>query len=147
MITFQTYNTLPDAAAQIRRAVFTQEQGFTEEFDDIDQTAYHLVLFLDEIPMATCRLYQSQASSCYLVGRLAVLSSGRGQHLVAALLKQAEQVAQSLGGCCIALAAQVQAKGFYEKQGYLAHGALFYEEGVPHIWMEKQLSSPVPTIE
>ena len=40
MITFQTYNTLPDAAAQIRRAVFTQEQGFTEEFDDIDQTRF-----------------------------------------------------------------------------------------------------------
>ena len=74
MITFQTYNTLPDAAAQIRRAVFTQEQGFTEEFDDIDQTAYHLVLFLDEIQ--SCPNARTALKSFSLDGRIDVISSG-----------------------------------------------------------------------
>ena len=38
------YSELPDEARAIRQAVFVEEQGFQEEFDDIDNTeAAHLV--------------------------------------------------------------------------------------------------------
>ena len=33
------YNQLPDEAKEIRLEVFVKEQGFEEEFDDIDETA------------------------------------------------------------------------------------------------------------
>lgn len=33
------YNNLPAEAAAIRKSVFMEEQGFTNEFDDIDKTA------------------------------------------------------------------------------------------------------------
>ena len=39
------YNQLPDEAKEIRLEVFVKEQGFEEEFDDIDKTAAHIVLF------------------------------------------------------------------------------------------------------
>ena len=39
------YNQLPDEAKEIRLEVFVKEQGFEEEFDDIDETAAHIVLF------------------------------------------------------------------------------------------------------
>ena len=38
----------PDARA-IRQSVFVEEQGFEYEFDDIDETALHLVLYLSLI--------------------------------------------------------------------------------------------------
>ena len=36
------------------------------------------------------------------------------------------------------VAAQVRARGFYEKAGYTAYGEEFPEEYCPHIWMKKQ---------
>ena len=39
----------------------------------------------------------------------------------------------------IRLAAQVQAKGFYEKAGYSADGEEFLEEHCPHIRMCKKI--------
>ena len=39
------------------------------------------------------------------------------------------------------LAAQLQARGFYEKQGYAAFGDVFYEEHCPHVWMCKTLDT------
>lgn len=44
-----------------------------------------------------------------------------------------------LGGKVVFLAAQKQAVGFYEKQGYSMTGTEFYEESCPHIWMYKRL--------
>ena len=51
---YKIYNTLPREAAIIRKAVFVEEQGFENEFDDIDSYANHLVLFDNDKPIATC---------------------------------------------------------------------------------------------
>ena len=40
------YDTLPDEAAEIRRAVFVEEQGFHNEFDEIDKRAKHIVFMI-----------------------------------------------------------------------------------------------------
>jgi predicted GNAT family N-acyltransferase len=39
----------------------------------------------------------------------------------------------------IALSAQTQAIGFYERLGYTAHGEEFDDAGLPHVWMTKPL--------
>ena len=46
------YDTLPDEAAEIRRAVFVEEQGFHNEFDEIDKRAKHIVLYDNNAPWA-----------------------------------------------------------------------------------------------
>ena len=52
------YEEFPDCAKEIRETVFVNEQGFHNEFDEIDNTAAHLVLFDEnEVPIATCRVF------------------------------------------------------------------------------------------
>ena len=41
------YETLADPAKEIRKKVFIDEQGFQDEYDEIDETAVHFVLFED----------------------------------------------------------------------------------------------------
>lgn len=62
---------------QPRRKVFVAEQGFSEEleFDDIDQTAWHIVLTSRGKPVGTGRLFVRNPNrpSVFTIGRLAVL--------------------------------------------------------------------------
>ena len=56
-MTAKIYDSLPKEAEAIRRAVFMDEQGFKDEFDDIDGTAWHIVIFDGSVPAATCRVF------------------------------------------------------------------------------------------
>ena len=40
----KVYDYLPQEAINIRTTVFSEEQGFKNEFDDIDKIATHIVL-------------------------------------------------------------------------------------------------------
>lgn len=134
------YETLPREAAMIRQEVFVEEQGFVVEFDEIDEIAKHIVLFEDETPVGTCRYYWSTEKGSHVLGRVAVHKAFRGRCFGQALLQEAERQVLALHGQSLCLAAQVRAKPFYEKQGYVAAGDEFLDEGCPHVWMYKQLS-------
>lgn len=133
------YDTLPLEAMEIRKLVFVEEQGFENEFDDIDTYANHLVMFDNDVPIATCRFFKEQGSEGYTVGRIAVIKNYRGQSLGAKLLKATEEIVYNNGGDYITLHAQLRAKEFYEKQGYSSYGTMDYDEDCPHIWMSKKL--------
>ena len=45
-----------EQAAYIRKAVFMEEQGFQQEFDEIDDRAYHALILDGETPAAVGRL-------------------------------------------------------------------------------------------
>lgn len=295
ILEFRTYNRLPDEARVVRTEVFMQEQGFVNEFDATDAIAKHIVAFIDNVPIGTCRIFEddghdyheavptngnavdtvagiespvnSQAienevivsgrandsevgassqvkaseaaenremagpevlampneiqsktaeasphnlvwqdlpddewnvawreeqertqkvvkevapdvsvevppmlsiksspknfkeerevgvvrSSAsldgamavegqgYIIGRVAVVKAYRGKKIGAYILKDAAREIKNLGGTHIRLAAQVQARGFYETLGYEAYGDEFDDEGCPHIWMQKNL--------
>lgn len=140
-IGFGTADALPEDAAAIRRAVFVEEQGFRaeEEFDANDAVARHIVLYLDGVPAATCRYFPDDGRQDYVVGRLAVRREYRGRGLGGAVLREAERQLRLLGAGRVRLAAQVRARGFYEKQGYAVAGGAFEEEHCPHVWMCKVL--------
>lgn len=53
----KVYHTLHKDAVKIRKEVFMEEQGFHDEFDETDETAIHLVLYIDQVPAATCRFF------------------------------------------------------------------------------------------
>ena len=133
------YDTLPKEAIQIREEVFMREQGFQEEFDEIDGYAVHLVLFCDGFPAAVGRFYEDEEKGGYLFGRLAVRRAYRGKNLGALLLAEAEREIRKAGGRSVRLHAQRQAQPFYEKQGYTAYGETDFDEGCPHVWMKKRL--------
>ena len=48
---------LNEGCAAVRKAVFMEEQGFQQEFDDVDDRAYHVLIQDGERPVATGRLF------------------------------------------------------------------------------------------
>lgn len=128
------------SAEQIRNNVFVKEQGFTDEFDDIDKYAFHLVVFENDTPLATGRTFPKENEpQTYIIGRIAVEKEFRKQQLGRLLMEELESFAQVKGASFTELSAQVQAKGFYEKMGYMAFGEEYFEEFCPHIKMRKKL--------
>lgn len=137
---FKEYDVLPREAENIRREVFVEEQGFREEFDQTDQRAAHLVLFISGQAAATCRYIEKEESG-FLVGRIAVRKPFRKRGLGAELLKEAERRIAAKGGKRLLVHAQTQARGFYEKQGFSPFGGEDEEEGCPHVWMKKEIGT------
>lgn len=135
------YDALPAEAVQIRKQVFMEEQGFTDEFDEIDARAKHLVLFDGETPAATCRFFQGNRPNEYVIGRLAVIKTKRGRQLGSLLMKKAEEAAAGMHATRLLLHAQVRAMPFYEQQGYRVLGEEDLDEDCPHIWMCKLVKS------
>lgn len=65
-------------AFEIRRRVFMEEQGYTDEFDDVDNTCIHIVLYKDGEPAGCARTFPEPAGSTrWAVGRVAVLPEKR----------------------------------------------------------------------
>lgn len=91
------YNQLPDEAKEIRLEVFVKEQGFEEEFDDIDETAAHIVLFDGSHPVGVCRIFTDPGSGRVMIGRVAVRKAFRGRGLGADIIKAAEEYAAENG--------------------------------------------------
>lgn len=131
------FSELPKAAKSIRQEVFVEEQGFAEEFDEIDAAALHLVLYDGDCAVGTCRIFPGDGQGEYRVGRVAVQKGQRGRHLGERLMKAAEDTVRSRGGRQIKISAQMQAKGFYEFLGYKCQGGVYLDESCPHISMVK----------
>ena len=47
----EMYEQLPEDAKRIRMKVFMEEQGFENEFDDIDNLSIHFLIFEKAIPL------------------------------------------------------------------------------------------------
>lgn len=137
-MSIRTYHTLPQEALAVRMAVFVDEQGFVDEFDDTDSIATHLVLFDGETPIGTCRIFPASEDGRYVLGRFAVLKTYRDKHCGSRLITAAEEYVRSVGGTALTLHSQCRAQPFYEKNGYTAYGAIENDQGCPHIWMKKE---------
>ncbi len=130
---------LTEDAKNIREAVFVKEQGFKDEFDNIDDSATHIVIYDNNTPVGVSRYFPNKEDDTYTVGRIAVCKKYRKHHLGEYILKITEENILKDGGCKIILAAQTHAQKFYEKYGYTAAGSIFLEEHCPHINMQKLL--------
>lgn len=123
-------------AHSVRRAVFIDEQGLTEEeeYDGTDYACTHLVAYEDDKPIATGRimLYGDD----YIIGRVAVLKAYRGKDIGLGIMQALIEACCAMGGDRQILHAQTHARRFYEKLGFTAYGDEFMEAGIPHICME-----------
>lgn len=134
------YNGLPQEAHEIRNEVFIKEQGFENEYDSIDETAAHIVMYNEEeVPVATCRVFWNTEMNSYVLGRLAVVKEHRGKGIGAAVVEEAQGYVRKMGGKELMLHSQCRTTGFYGKLGFAKFGDIEDEEGCPHIWMRKSL--------
>ncbi|MEE3468460.1 MAG: GNAT family N-acetyltransferase [Eubacterium sp.] len=138
-LSIDVYDQMPDGARVIREAVFMDEQGFENEFDEADETALHFLMTEDERPVATCRLNTGDAEDEYILGRLAVAKDRRGNQFGSELLNEVDDYVFERGGGTIRLHSQCEAQGFYEANGYTAYGEVDEDEGCPHVWMQKEV--------
>ncbi len=131
---------LPKEAKEIREEVFVKEQGFADEFDEIDSRSWHLVLYLDQTPIATGRVYEEDPET-YRIGRVCVRKPFRGQSVGTYVVKFLCNKAISLGARKAVLLAQLDKQSFYDRIGFRPdpNGEIVLNEGVPHIEMTKVL--------
>ena len=127
---------LSEDARYIREEVFCKEQGYQNEFDELDESAISLVLYFNDAPIATGRLVKIDPSQ-YQIGRVAVLKEYRhkeiGSYLVRFLCKKARQ----LGASTCIVHAQLEKRSFYLRLGFkiLGDGEIDFDEGHPHVYM------------
>ncbi len=139
ILTYQIFSHLHSDCAAIRQAVFVREQGFTQEFDEIDDHAFHILVYDGGEAAATGRLY-ALSKDTFCIGRVAVMPSHRGNHLGATVVQALEICAKEHGAKRITLSAQCQASAFYEKLGYICTNDIHMDEFCLHVTMQKTLS-------
>jgi predicted GNAT family N-acyltransferase len=113
----------------IRERVFVQEQGVPAEMelDQWDAESTHFLGLAGTQPIATARLLPIGK-----IGRLAVLPEWRGQGIGRDLMLLALDTARRRGLAAIVIHAQASVVEFYRKLGFVAHGGIFDEAGIPH---------------
>lgn len=136
-----SWDQLGEAAGNVRREVFIEEQRIPKEleWDEHDATAVHAVARnrLGQA-VATGRLV-SESSGVGRIGRMAVHRVLRGGGHGAAVLRALEEAAAARGDREVTLHAQRSAEAFYLGLGYLPHGEPFEEAGIAHIEMRRKL--------
>ncbi|WP_392565731.1 GNAT family N-acetyltransferase [Utexia brackfieldae] len=125
-----------DDALAVRYAVFIEEQGFEPELeiDEYDNTALHVVGYIDNQPICVARLIFKE-SDRVKVGRVAVLKAYRSLGLGNDIMNYLIDYAKKNHVKEFALSAQLHAKNFYLKLGFVTQGEIYLEEGVEHIYM------------
>lgn len=126
-----------EEAFKVRKAVFVEEQKVPEsmERDEFDEQAHHLLVFDNNIPIATGRLFYNGK---YLkLGRICVLKQYRGMDIGRYLMKRLLEKAESEGIKKLYLDSQVSAIGFYRIFGFSEFGDVFDDAGIEHVPMVK----------
>ena len=128
-----------DDCYMIRKQVFMDEQGFENEYDEIDDWCTFLTLYDDDICIGCARFFESGQKDIWIFGRLALIKTYRGKHLGKEIVLYAERYLKQREAKEIHLHAQCSKIAFYESMGYACYGDIDLDEGVKHIWMKKKL--------
>jgi predicted GNAT family N-acyltransferase len=132
-----SWEELRNEASAIRFEVFVQEQQvpLELELDEMDRLSLHALAFdAQGRAIATGRLLPDGH-----IGRMAVLSSERKKGVGALVLQTLVDAAKLKGYAQVLLGAQIHAKGFYDRQGFVEYGEVFLDANIAHIMMKKVL--------
>lgn len=132
---------------KMRTDVFVVEQKCPyRELDGTDPDTLHLRLLSGSELLAYARIGKpSHAADPAVIGRVLVSPDHRGKRLGDALMNEAIAVCERLfPNHPIALSAQSHLRRFYETFGFVAVSDEYLEDDIPHIDMERGLTSQVP---
>jgi predicted GNAT family N-acyltransferase len=125
------------ALRTVRETVFVVEQDVPVEleWDGLDEGCRHLLAEdTHGRPIGCVRLLPDGH-----IGRMAVLAPWRGRGVGRALLRAMLVQAAASGFAVVRLNAQVQALGFYAREGFQACGDMFDDAGIAHRAMQLAL--------
>ena len=127
------------ALLQLRSEVFVVEQACAfQDMDGLDQAALHLLGRTAAGELAAyARLLPAGCSYPQVsIGRVVTSPRHRRAGLGRALLRQAiGECAARFGAQPIQIGAQQYLRAFYESFGFVAVGAGYLEDGIPHLHM------------
>ena len=126
-------------AQAIRLEVFSGEQGIDRaaEIDGLDDEARHLLAWAGDEAVGTLRVRILDDGRCAKIERVAVRAAFRGRRCGEALVEAAIALACAAGAREIRLHAQEVAQSFYRRLGFTPEGAVFIEDGIPHVLMRR----------
>ena len=124
---------------RLRVSVFVVEQNCPyQEVDEADKSAYHIWLRDEEGVQAYARvLPPGVMAPAAAIGRVIAVKRrcGMGSRIVLAAIDAAKE---KFGAQRIVLEAQSYAQPFYETLGFCRTSEEFLEDGIPHVWMERE---------
>ncbi|QPV63066.1 GNAT family N-acetyltransferase [Halosimplex litoreum] len=129
-----------EAALTVRRAVFIEEQGVSEdvEMDGKEDEAVHFVAVDGGDPIGTARLREVE-SGVGKVERVAVVADRRDEGVGRDLMERLEAEAADRGLDRLVMHAQTRVEEFYARLGYERTSDVFEEAGIDHVEMERSL--------
>jgi predicted GNAT family N-acyltransferase len=139
IVEIRATDPLMSAVYALRREVFVIEQGVPGELevDEDDKVAAHLAALSGDHVIGTLRMMRHERTA--KIGRMAVAASSRKKGVGRELMKFAAAAASREGAEEIILGAQLTAREFYKRLGYIEEGAVFDDAGIPHVMMRKKL--------
>jgi ElaA protein len=126
----------------LRQEVFVVGQGIRcVDADGDDQQAWHLLGWKDKELVAYLRvLPPGVRNEFHMIGRVLTAEQSRGLGYGKQLMRFCENEMQKRWApFTLAMNAQHYLLRFYEDLGYRADGEIFIEEGLPHIFMRKEI--------
>jgi predicted GNAT family N-acyltransferase len=125
------------SALEVRRQVFVQEQGVSEdlEYDGYDDEALHMVVRDEERVIGTARvrfLTTNQAK----IERIAILKPFRRRGIGSSILSFLKIDLKNRQIKHVVLHAQYAVTAFYKSCGFVKIGSPFWEDGIKHIKMQ-----------
>ncbi|RNI26231.1 GNAT family N-acetyltransferase [Rufibacter latericius] len=125
---------------QLRSAVFVVEQNcvFLDP-DGLDDQCHHLLFYKGNTLEAYARLLPAGVSYPELsIGRIITSAASRGTGLGQQLVQKAiDETYRLFGPGAIKIGAQLYAKKFYERFGFVQSSEVYDEDGIDHIKMIK----------
>ena len=141
MIRYKGYYGPNEDAYYIRRKVFINECGVTEEseYDEHDKNSYQVVIYVNDEPAATGRIFLDNELDH--IGRICVLDKFRGQglaELVVGLLLKKSQDSDKTKQCY--LTGRTYVLGLYRKFGFKETGEPFIHDDMEqyHMYVYKK---------
>ena len=128
------------AIAQVRRAVFIEEQCVSEALE-WEEMAPNGTWFVAVDAKAGVIGIVHLAADGHIY-RMAVLAPWRRHGVGAALLAMALAEARRQGHTQVQLSAQTHATAFYACYGFQAEGGVYQDAGIPHISMTLTFKDP-----
>jgi len=130
-----------DGAFEVRRVVFVEEQNVDEdeEYDGLDYEALQMVVKKDNEIIGTARVRFLDDGEAK-IERMAVLKPFRQRGIGSGVMSFLDNELKVRHIRHIVLHAQYVVIPFYEACGYSTRGSPFWEAGIKHIAMEKQIA-------
>ncbi len=127
-------------AMEVRRVVFTEEQGISPELDldGLDSECDHYVGYVDGDPVAVTRVRHTGPGQAK-IERVATVEGHRNRGIGTELTRKIISDLSRKDVLEVNLSAQTTARDFYERMGFEVIGEEYEEAGIPHVRMTKWL--------